>query len=109
MEVAVTIGSVSVLSVKGDIDSNTFRELIDRANQVLEQGYKNLVLDLSGADYISSAGLIALQTIVGRAGTLGGKVVCAGATKRVSEVLGLTGFDKMLTIYPDVAAAKASF
>ncbi len=109
MEVSVTVGSVTVLSIKGDIDSITFRELIDRADQVMDQGSKNLVLDLSGVNYVSSAGLVALQHIVGRAGTLGGKAVVSGTTKRVSEVLSLTGFDKMLNFYPDVAAAKASF
>jgi hypothetical protein len=31
-----------------------------------------------------------------------------GVGERVSQVLGLTGLDQVLDIYPDVAAAKAS-
>ena len=67
MEISTVVGSVTVLAVKGYIDSNTFRMVVDEAETLVNQGYVKLVLDLHEVDYISSAGLVALQTIVGRA------------------------------------------
>jgi anti-anti-sigma regulatory factor len=53
--------------------------------------------------------LVALRTIAGRAISRDGEMVWCGVGDRVSEVLSLAGFDQTLGIFPDVAAAKASF
>jgi anti-anti-sigma factor len=60
-------------------------------------------------DYISSGGLVALQTVVGRAASRGGKAVLCNIGKQVAQVLKLSGFDQRLNIYADLAAAMASF
>ena len=109
MDVTTTVGNVTVLTIKGDIDSNTFQQVIEKGNTVLNQGYKNLVLDLSGVNYVSSSGLVAFQSIAGRAVGMGGKVAFSGATPKVTQVFEMTGFNKILGVFPDVAAAKASF
>ena len=109
MRIRTTTGSVTVLTVTGDIDAATFPQLISKADQVLGQGHANLVLNLRGVNYISSGGLIALQTIVGRAATHGGKAVLCCLREQVAKVLKISGFDQRLSIFPDVAAAKASF
>ena len=109
MEVTTTFGPVTVLSVTGYIDAETFPQLISEADKVLNTGHVNLVLDLSGVDYISSGGLIALQTITGRAAARGGKAVLCCVSKQVAQVLKISGFDQRLSIFPDVEAAMASF
>ena len=103
-----TAGASAVLAVTGAIDASTFSQLIREADLALESGQARLVLDLSGVDYISSAALVALQTITGRASAHGGKAVLCGITPRVMKVLETTGFQHMLTIFPDRAAALAS-
>ena len=109
MQVSTIIGPVTVLTVQGNVDSSTFRELIDSGEQVITQGHSNLVIDLHGVNYISSAGLMALQTIAGKANGSGGKMAIAGLNKQVQHVMELAGFDKILSIFGDVAAAQASF
>jgi serine/threonine-protein kinase RsbW len=109
MQVKTTIGPVTVLSVTGYVDAATFPQLISEAAQVLDKGHVNLVLDLGGVDYISSGGLIALQTIAGRAASRGGKAVLCCVREQVAKVLKISGFDQRLSIFPDVAAAMASF
>ncbi len=109
MQVSTTIGPIAVLAVKGNVDTNTFRDLIEKGEQVINQGYTSLILDLHEVDYISSAGLMALQTIAGKAIDKSGKAVIAGLNKRVQHVMELAGFDKILSIFDDVATARASF
>jgi len=109
MQIATTIGPVTVLSVSGRIDAYSFNELIGEANQRLEAGHIRLVLELGGVDYVSSRGLIALQTIAARAAARGGKAVLCGVDARVMQVLEMTGLHQRLGIFPDCAAAMASF
>ena len=48
---------VSVISPVGSIDSNTYAQLDKEAEIVLSQKPKVIVLDMSGVDYMSSAGV----------------------------------------------------
>jgi anti-anti-sigma factor len=109
MEITTTLGPVTVLSVSGYIDAATFSQLVLEADEALNSGHAKLVLDLGAVDYVSSGGLIALQTIAGRSASHDGKVVLCCVNKRVSGILRMTGFDQSVGIFPDVAAAKASF
>ncbi len=109
MQITTTIGPVTVLAVTGYIDADTFPQLMDEADARLEAGQVRLVLDLSGVDYISSGGLVTLQTIAGRAAARGGKAVLCAIKPGVMRVLEITGFKKMLGIFPDRATAMASF
>lgn len=109
MDVSVSAGTVTVITVKGDVDSSTFQQLIEKATPVLTQGYKNLVLDLSQVNYVSSGGLIAFQTISGKAAGMGGKLVFSGLSKNVAKVFEMSGYNTLLGVFPDLASAKASF
>lgn len=109
MQVNVTTDKVSILSIVGKVDSSTFQQLIDKASPLLMQGYKNWIVDLSQVDFVSSGGLVAFQTIAGKAAGMNGKVVFAGLSKNVAKVFELTGFSTMLRVFPDLASAQASF
>lgn len=54
---------VTILHLSGHLHGNTESELIDRANQALEDGSKYLLLDLSEVDVLTSAGLRAIHNI----------------------------------------------
>ena len=54
---------VVVLKLGGQLDGQTYQELISKAQEVYQEGAKNLLLDLSELTYISSAGLVALHFI----------------------------------------------
>jgi anti-sigma B factor antagonist len=82
---------------------------VKQANEVLSGGHTKLVLDLGGVDFISSGGLLALQTIAVRAVSHDGRAVLACVGEPVMKILGTTGLDKKLDIFPDVASAKACF
>jgi anti-anti-sigma factor len=65
--------------------------LIDTLAAAIEQGTRRLVLDLSGVDYVSSAGLLALHTLLGRLVGAGGHLVICGLTPPVRIAFELSG------------------
>jgi anti-anti-sigma factor len=109
MEISISFGPVTILSIKEDINGNTFPELVEQAEKVLNKGYVNLVLDLHGVNDINSSGLVALQIIVGRSIARGGNVVLCRVTRCVARILEIAGFTHWLTIFPDMPVAQASF
>lgn|SRR5574341_447679 len=67
MEITITEASgrvpVTILRIQGEIDSTSYQQVIDAAVRLYEAGSFYMLLDLSGANYISSAGLLAFQSI----------------------------------------------
>jgi stage II sporulation protein AA (anti-sigma F factor antagonist) len=108
MQITTTIGPATILAVTGHIDADSFRQLIAEADKMLDAGQSRLVLDLHGVDHMSSAGLVALQTIASRAASKDGKLVLCAVNVHVHKALELSGFAEWLDIFPDRAAALAS-
>jgi anti-anti-sigma regulatory factor len=67
MEITVTQEqsrvSVTIISLAGHLDGQSYQSLIQKAREVFEAGSKHLLLDLADLTYISSAGLVSLNTI----------------------------------------------
>ena len=54
---------ITVFQVKGEIDTNTYRDLEGQVQEAFAQGTRNMLLDLTEVTYISSAGLRAIHFI----------------------------------------------
>jgi anti-anti-sigma regulatory factor len=54
---------VTVIQVNGQLDGQTYQTLIASAQEVLNGGSKNILLDMSELTFISSAGLVSLHVI----------------------------------------------
>ncbi len=54
---------VTILHLSGHLHGTTERELLDRARQAQEDGSRYLLLDLSGLEVLTSAGLRAIHNI----------------------------------------------
>lgn len=55
--------NVAVMHLVGDLDSSNYTEIIVKAQEVYDEGARNLLLDLEKVPYVSSAGLMAFHTI----------------------------------------------
>ena len=55
--------SVTILHLSGHLHGNTEQQLIDRARQAYEDGFTHILLDLSGLEVLTSAGLRAIHNI----------------------------------------------
>ncbi len=109
MHITTTSGPVTILTVTGDIDSSNYYQLVEAAERALGANSRQLVIDLSGVGFMSSAGLIALQNIAVRAAQHAGKAVLCGPGANLLPMLRTTGFTEFMGCYPDVATAMASF
>lgn len=100
-------GEVLILAVQGRLDSNTAKEL-DETLTAQVGSKPAVVLDFSGLEYISSAGLRVLLKAAkqGRAG--GGKLALCALSPHVREVFDISGFSSIFSIQPDRAAALAA-
>jgi anti-anti-sigma factor len=117
---------VTVVHVKGNIDSTSYKEFQTRAEQLVDDGAADLLIDLHDVPYVSSAGLRALNQIYNRLRqetedtAAVSKGVTAGTyksphlkllapSKRVLETLKMSGFDMFLEVHSQLREAVASF
>ncbi len=67
MEIKVSTESgrvpVTVLHVDGNIDSSTYEQFQSTAKKLIDEGARYILVDLSHAPFVSSAGLRALHTL----------------------------------------------
>jgi anti-anti-sigma factor len=54
---------VTILHPHGDLDLSSFQNLIALAETAYNEGARDILLDLSDTPYMSSSGLVALQSI----------------------------------------------
>jgi anti-sigma B factor antagonist len=99
-----------LVSVKGRVDSATAPKLSEKFEALQSDGRFKIVLDLSGTDYMSSAGfraLIAAQKSCKRYNR--GELVLACVPKVIHEALELTGMTSLFRTFNDVTAAVGNF
>jgi anti-anti-sigma factor len=103
------VGQVALVRVTGSVDGLTADALQTTLREQLDAGSSRVVADLSGVDYTSSAGLRTLLATMKLARQNGGDLRLAAVQPAVLRVLDLSGFTTILKLYPDAAAAIASF
>jgi anti-anti-sigma factor len=97
----------TVITVSGRLDSANAAEFDRRSQEVIGGGAHRLVLDLSGLEYVSSAGLRSVLTAAKQAQAAGGGLAIAGLRGVTKEVFSISGFDSILPTFADVDAALA--
>jgi anti-anti-sigma regulatory factor len=55
--------AVTVIKLAGQLDGQTYQELITKAREAYAAGWHNFLIDMSDLTYISSAGLVALHSV----------------------------------------------
>ena len=86
----------TIIEIVGRLDTTTAPALDKTINEDIGET-KNLILDLKGLEYLSSAGLrvlLSTQKKMNQKGTMVVKNVCA----EIMEVFEITGFADILTI-----------
>ncbi len=102
--------NIWVVSAAGRLDQSLNPELERSLGELLDNGHRCFIVDLSEATYINSGGLRCLVTAWRRAREQGGDLVLYGLNNRLEEIFLLVGFDRVFQIYPSFDdAQKHSF
>jgi anti-sigma B factor antagonist len=96
-------GEVTVLEVKGRIDSTTAPVLGEKLTGALAIPQRRLVLDLRQLEYISSAGFRVLLLAAKRAEEAGSRFVLCSVSGKVRQLFDLGGF---LDLFPISASRE---
>ncbi|MGA2505579.1 MAG: STAS domain-containing protein [Anaerolineales bacterium] len=124
--------SVTILHLEGKLDRANYENLIDEAQDVYDNGARDLILDLSKLTFISSAGVAALHQVAllyreekhprldggwggfrsenrDRSDTVQEHVKLFSPPGEVRELLNLAGFGLLFEIFTDLSQAVDSF
>jgi anti-anti-sigma regulatory factor len=123
---------VTILGVQGDLDASNYQEVIDSATQAFEAGARDMLIDMSDIQFMSSSGLVALHSIAlllrgeklpdpefgweafntlerDRESGIQEHVKLLNPQPQVDRSLEITGLKKFFEVYTDLDTAVASF
>jgi len=87
-----------VLSFRGRLDSGNSNDAEAIILDKLQNGAQRIVFDMSGLEYISSAGLRVVLTAAKRLKQVGGRMALCGMRPTVREVFSISGFLSFLVV-----------
>ncbi len=121
---------ITVMHVDGNIDAQTYEEFQEKADELIDQGARYLLIDLSHSPFVSSAGLRALHQLFNKlrakdtdnplseqevrrgisAGTYKSPhLKLLNLSKETKTAFELSGFDMFIETFDNKEAAIASF
>jgi anti-sigma B factor antagonist len=98
-----------LVAVTGRVDSSTAPQFSQALDKLIDKGEYKIVIDMSGLEYMSSAGfraLLAAQRQCKRYNR--GEVLLASMPVRIHEALELAGFTELFKTYPEPLEAVGS-
>ncbi len=93
-------GDVVIVRVTGRLDAASSPQLEKKINSIIDSGHFKMVLNFSGVDYLSSAGMRLMLSVSKKLKHLEGKVVACSLNDEVMEVIKMAGFHQVLELYP---------
>ena len=110
MDITVThAGNATVVVPVGDLDMAVAPELSQALKELIDQGRRQLVLDLGQVDYVDSAGLGALVASIKRARGAGGDIRLCALQPDVRSIFDMTRLVKVVDVFPSRTDALASW
>lgn len=99
----------TIVKVSGSVDALTAAELSKVLTKQITEGHINLVVDLIGVEFMSSAGLRTLLGAVKDARSSGGDLRITSANPGVDKVLKMSGFHNIAKVFASQDEAVSSF
>lgn len=100
---------VTLMEVKGRVDSETAPELDTALATLLSEGRSKIVLDMQNVDYMSSAGLRTLVKTLKGAQDTGGNFHLVSVPESIQGVLLTVGMMQMFKLFSTREEAVAGF
>lgn len=132
MEIKVStekgVRPVTVIHVDGNIDSASYQEFQSKAEELINSGARDILIDLTHVHFVSSAGIRAIHALFNKLRSLSPDVsdeemrkgINAGTyksphlkllnpSKEANTTFEMTGLDMYIGIYTDLKKAISSF
>ena len=102
--------NVTVLEVQGRVNLGNYQELETAAQEAYDSGMRNIIIDLTGADSLTSIGIRSLVSIYKiYDANKEGKCKLSGVKEEIKEMFDMAGIPQFLEMYPTAADAAATF
>ena len=102
-------GPVTVLELSGRLTSFETGALRDSISRLLNQGRRDIVLNLSGLQYLDSSGIGELARVYVAVVKQSGQIKVVGLSSKIEQVLKITQLYQVFPEFPDEEAALKSF
>lgn len=99
----------TIVAVTGTVDALTAPDLAKILVHQIAEGHVNLVVDLMGVEFMSSAGLRTLLGAVKESRSNGGDLRIASTNPGIDKVLKMSGFHNIAKVYSSPSEAVSSF
>ena len=96
----------AIVAAGGRLDAAGAPELEARCKALIQEGSKRLLLDLAKVEYVSSAGLRSLLVLAKAVKSANGALALCSLVPAVRDVMTISGFDNILSLAADRAAAR---
>ena len=98
----------NVLAIEGDIDLQVSPAVRESLTAMIKKKPERIVIDLSRATYIDSAGIAVLILAMQEVKAYGGTFFLSGVQETIRLILETSRLDRIFWIFPDVDTALAA-
>ena len=100
---------VSLVDVSGRLTSYEAQAFRDTIHGLIHQGHKNIILNLTGLDYLDSSGVGELVGNYLSVVKNGGSMKVVGLAPKIEQIFKVTQLYQVFPEFPDEASALESF
>jgi anti-anti-sigma factor len=104
----VWVGRIAIMVLPDEVDLSNADQMQQDLLAVAAQDASLLIADMTATTFCDSAGLTALVRTARKLSGGGTGLRVAASTPAVTRVLAITGVDRLIEVYPSVAAAMAN-
>ena len=97
--------NIMVLEISGEVDAATAPDLSKSLKDLLDQGHRHIVIDVSKMNFISSAGIRALLYAHREAAQEGGELRLVAPKEQARRTFEITGVNEFIQITNEITEA----
>ncbi len=95
-----------IVKISGKLNADTYQLFVKKLKEKIENISKDLILDFSNLEFISSAGLRAILIIAKELDSYDRKLVIINLSEDIKHILEITGFCELFPIFDNLTTAK---
>lgn len=92
--------SKAIVELKGELDTAAVENFKAKIDPIMADAGKQIIIDFTDLEYISSAGMRVLLLLNKNATEKGGSMTIVGMKEDILQIFQMVGFDNMFTINP---------